>query len=246
MNPKPIHSTASRRVQFGFSLIELLVAVTIALFLLLVVSVVFISTKGAFTAQDQLSQLQDNERLSLTILTTSVQSAGYFPDPLVSTAIGDMPTTSGPYGNLAAGQGIVGTSGTSSASDTLTTRYVSASGDGLMDCQGQTYSTGSNTTIVNIYSVSANNELMCSVDGGTTMTALVSNVSALSIVYGTDSSASGNADRFIGASAVTAGSLWSQVRSARITVTFLNPFAGQSGQPATIVWVQSVNLMNKS
>ena len=242
MKSKHTHSIAlRRRTQAGFTLIEIMVAVTIGLFIVLALTGVFINMKSAFTAQDQLSELQDSERLALTVLTTTVESAGYFPDPLASTATGNLPAG----GAFADGQGIVGTTGAAPASDTLTTRYVSASGDGLVDCFGQTNTSGSKATFTNVFSVSANNELMCAANGGTP-TALISNVSALSVLYGTDTSASGNADRYLTATAVTNGSWWLQVRTARITIRFLNPFAAQPGQPATIDVVQTVNLMNKS
>ena len=246
----PNSSGLQRRIQSGFGLIELLVAVAIALFISLALAVVYSYAKQSFNSQDQLALLQDNERLALTILTSTIESAGYFPDPLVSTAAIDMPAASGTYGALAAGQGIVGTTGVAPASDTIATRYVSASGDGLMDCLGQTYVTGSNQVILNVLGVSAANELTCSVsvNGGalTAPTALVSNVGALSVLYGADTASplSGNPTRYLTASAVTAGSLWPQVKTARITLSLLNPFAGQSGQPATVNWVQTVKLMN--
>jgi type IV pilus assembly protein PilW len=252
MMSNPVHAGIGRhRTQAGLGLIELMVAATIGLFIALAIAVVYGYVKQAFNSQDQLSQLQDNERLALTMLSSTVELAGYFPDPLVSTAANDMPAVSGTYGTLAAGQGIVGATGVAPASDTIATRYVSASGDGLMDCLGQTYASGSNQVIVNYLSVNASNELTCavSVNGGalSAATALVSNVSSVSVLYGTDTSAppSGNPTRYLTATAVTAGPLWAQVKTARITLSLLNPFAGQPGQPATISWVQTVNLMNK-
>jgi type IV pilus assembly protein PilW len=252
MMSNPVHAGIGRhRTQAGLGLIELMVAATIGLFIALAIAVVYGYVKQAFNSQDQLSQLQDNERLALTMLSSTVELAGYFPDPLVSTAANDMPAVSGTYGTLAAGQGIVGATGVAPASDTIATRYVSASGDGLMDCLGQTYASGSNQVIVNYLSVNASNELTCavSVNGGalSAATALVSNVSSVSVLYGTDTSAppSGNPTRYLTATAVTAGTLWAQVKTARITLSLLNPFAGQPGQPATISWVQTVNLMNK-
>ena len=253
MKLNPFHAGCRRhRTQAGLGLIELMVAATIGLFIALAIAVVYGNMKQAFNSQDQLSQLQDNERLALTMLSSTVELAGYFPDPLVSTAANDMPAASGTYGALAAGQGIVGVTGAAPASDTITTRYVSASGDGLMDCLGQTYASGANQVILNYLSVNASNELTCAVavNGGaliTPATPLVSNVSGLSVLYGTDTSATatGNPTQYLTATAVTAGTLWAQVKTARITLSLLNPFAGQPGQPATISWVQTVNLMNK-
>jgi type IV pilus assembly protein PilW len=232
--------------QRGFTLVELMIAVAIALFLLLGFTVASLNMQRTFTAQDQLAQLQDNERLAIKVLSSTVQLAGYFPDPLVSTAADSLPAASGTFGSLAAGQGIVGTTGASGASDTLTTRYVSTSGDGLMNCLGQSNTSGANAVVLNTFSVSSSKTLMCSTDGGATTTALVSSVSALSVVYGTDTDGNGSPDRYLSAAAVTASSSWPQVKVARLTLTFLNPYAGQPGQPATIDWAQTINLMNRT
>lgn len=236
-----------RKLQTGLSLIELMVAIAIGLILMLGFMVAFVNMKGAFTSQDQLAQLQDNERLALTVLTATVQSAGYFPDPVggEKAKLLDLPiidlTTKG-YGSLAAGQGLVGTTGTPSAGETLTTRYVSESGDGLMDCLGRSNPPQVpkvKVRMTNVFSISANNELMCSVDwdgtGFTDPAPLVSNVVGLSVVYGT---ASGANFRYFPASDVPK---WTDVSTARITVQFRNPFASGS-----IDWVQTVNLMNKT
>ena len=95
------------RRQVGSGLIEILIAMLIALFLMAGVVVVFVNLKNAFTSQDQLAQLQDNERLALTILTNTVQAAGYYPDPVGSTALLSLPaSTNAVYGSLAAGQPI--------------------------------------------------------------------------------------------------------------------------------------------
>lgn len=238
-------SARTRPAQRGLTLIELMIAVTIGLVIMLGLTVVFLRVKDAANTHDGLAQLQDDERMALTLLTSSIQTAAYFPDPLTHQAsdANTLPAANTSQGSFAAGQGIVGTSPAAPASHTLTTRYVSAGGDGLMDCLGQTRT--SRTTITNLYTVSAAAGLGCSVDDGTTTTTLISTVGALSVLYGTDGSGSGNADRYLTASAVTAASLWPRVKTARLTLTFANPFAGQAGQPATIRWVQTVNLMNE-
>ncbi|WP_197339342.1 PilW family protein, partial [Ralstonia solanacearum] len=66
--------------QSGTSLIEIMIAMVISLVILSGVVVVFINMKQSFTSQDQLALLEDNERLALSILTNTSQSAGYFPD----------------------------------------------------------------------------------------------------------------------------------------------------------------------
>jgi type IV pilus assembly protein PilW len=118
---KPPRMTRHRRPaarQRGMTLVEMLVAITIGLLLLLAISAVFINMKRAFTSQDQLSQLQDNERLAVEVLTTTIQSAGYFTNPVTNTA--DILAAASPTWDV--GQGIAGSSGTAPASDTVSVR----------------------------------------------------------------------------------------------------------------------------
>ena len=238
-----LRKSLQRRAQSGFGLVELMVAVTIGLFMLGGIGAVFLNLKQTFTSQDALARLQDNERLALIMLTTTIEASGYFPDPASSTAAADLPASSGSYGNLAAGQGLVGLSGTS---DSITTRFATNSGDGLMNCLGQVNTSGTKQVFLNTFSVSAANELLCSTDGGATTTAIVGGVSSLSVLYGTDTNGVGTATSYLDAATVTAGGLWSRVKSARVTVTFVNPFATQAGQPPTVGWTQTISLMNKS
>lgn len=235
------------RSQRGMSLIEVMVSVTIALFMAIGLSVVYVSTKRAFTSQDDLSQLQDNERLALTVLTNAVQIAGYYPDPQATSIATRLPPLSGTYGDFAEGAGVVGTTGTGTgtAGDTLTVRYVSASGDGLRDCFGGTNTTGTTTTTITTFSVSSASELMCSINGSTP-TAVVSNVSNLSVLYGTDTASNGSAYRYLTATAVRDGGYWPQVKTVRMTINFINPFARDTGQPATIEWIQIVSVKNRT
>ncbi|MGJ7493745.1 PilW family protein [Variovorax sp. RT4R15] len=249
MNRRPLSLLQDPRRHAGFGLVELMVALIIGLFVVAGLASLFLNMKQAFNSQDQLSQLQDNERLMLTVLTNTVQAAGYFPDPLVNTAATDLPAATGAgYGSFVAGQGLAGLSGSSGASDTITSRYVTASGDGIMDCLGNVNpaTSGANRLVMNTFTVSTANELQCSTDGGTTTTPLVSGVRSLQVLYATDTAGDGKALQYLDAAAVTTHAWWPQVRAARITVTLVNPFAGQAGQPSSIAWTQIVNLMDKS
>jgi len=241
----PLRS-APRAAQAGISLIEMMVAVTLALFISVALTVVFVNMKSAFVAQDGLAQLQDNERIALSLLTSSVEQAGYFPNPLTDVAATDLPAATTTHGTFLAGQSIVGTTGTSPASDTLTTRYAASATDTIADCLGTTNTTGANKVMNNLFQVDSSNELTCSTDGGTTNVTLVNNIKSMSVLYGVDSGADGNVDSYLTATAVTSGGYWAKVKTARITLNFLNPYAGQPGQPATIQWVHIVNLMNNS
>ncbi|MDE1947681.1 MAG: PilW family protein [Burkholderiales bacterium] len=235
--------------QSGFSLVELLVAVTIGLFIVGGLGAVYVHLKQAFNSQGQLAQLQDSERLALTMLTTTIEESGYFPDPLNYTAATEPSFVAasigagGVYGSVSAGQGLVGTSGSSGASDTLTTRFVTAPASGLLNCLGKTNTGTANALFTNTFTVDANG-LSCSTDGGLTSTPLAGQVVSLSASYLVDTTGLGTALGYRSAAAVTAAGLWSNVRSVQLTVVFTNPLAAQAGQPATTTWVQNVSVLN--
>src|SRR5579871_2395380 len=65
--------------QQGLSLISLMVALTIGAFLLAGLFDIWLQTRNTFTAQNQLAQLQDNQRQAITLLSYGAQSAGYWP-----------------------------------------------------------------------------------------------------------------------------------------------------------------------
>jgi len=242
MRSQPAFIARGRR-QLGFGLVEVLVALAIGLFVLLGLSSVFLAFKQSFQSQDQLAQLQDEERLALTVLTNTLQTAGYFPDPVTQVSVTALPEAE----NFAAGQGIFGTAGDADngTSDTISVRYLNRLNDGIQDCLGGTNTTGPDTLMLNTFSISANHELVCSTDGGATTTSLVSNVQSMTVAYGTDTSNGGAPDRYLSAADVTTGTLWANVQTARITLTLTNPFAAQAGQPSTISWIHTINLMNR-
>ncbi|RYH71105.1 MAG: prepilin-type N-terminal cleavage/methylation domain-containing protein [Alcaligenaceae bacterium] len=240
--------------QRGFTLVELMVSLAISLFVLAAVLSIYLSTKSTFNSQDQMAQLQDSERLVLTMLTTTIQSAGYFVDPLTNTAAVALPAATvtradGTSTAFLAGEAVMGTgngSGTGASSDTVTVRYQTASGDGLMNCQGTPNTSGANAIAVNYFSVNATNDLTCTVGTGSPVV-LASNVGQLSILYGVDTSGTGNMDAYLPASAVTTAALWGSVYTAQVSIGFLDTTASKTGSPVLMPKpvVQTINLMNR-
>lgn len=231
----------SARRQAGTSLVEILIALVIALFIMGGVVVMFVNMQKTFTSQDQLAQLQDNERLALTVLTNTVQQAGYFPNPASFAAATALPAS----GVLMAGQAISGTSGTGSGSDTLTTQFATLSGDGNMNCLGQTNTSGSTTNplvFINTLSVNANNELVCSVNGVTAP--VVSGVSGFQVKYGVGTLNTNYNDSYLTASQVAAGNLWSSVHTVQVKLTFSTQFGSESGSVPK-PWTQMISLKNQ-
>jgi type IV pilus assembly protein PilW len=243
MNRLHMHARTGRRSIAGLSIVELMVAVAIGLFLLSGFSASFVSLKRSFSVQDRLTQLQDDERLVLGLLASTVRAAGYYPDPVNTDAQSALPTADTAFGSLAAGQGLVGTGG--ATADSLTTRYVMPPGSALTDCLGQPNQTAAARTAVNLYWIAADHTLRCSLDGGATSVVLVDGVQSMSLLYGV-AGADNAVNRYMTGDEVNAAGSWTSVRSARVTVSFVNPYAGQPGEAATIDWVQTINLMNRT
>jgi type IV pilus assembly protein PilW len=223
--------------QRGIGLVEIMVSMVIALFLLLGIGTIFITTRSTYGDQQGLSTLQDNERLAMFMLTNVIQAGGYFPNPLTSTAAASLPVTA-PY--VVAGQAVSGTVG-GAVPDTVRARFVTAPNDGIENCNGGTNTTGANVIYDNVFDISGNT-LRCAVNGGTPQP-LVSGVSNMQVLYGVDTTNSGSATQYFQASAVPN---WNNVKSVRIALTFVNPLAGQTGQPNTLPpFVKIVPVMNK-
>lgn len=68
---------ASRRNAQGLTLIELMVSLVIGLLLAIVASSTYLYSKQAYNSVSETSQLEENGRMALDLLTRYVQSAGY-------------------------------------------------------------------------------------------------------------------------------------------------------------------------
>jgi type IV pilus assembly protein PilW len=214
-----------RRIQGGFTIVELMVALLIGLFLLGGLLTLVQDNRRSFASQNQLSQLQDAERMAMTMITDVIQSAGYYPDPTTNSATLVMPAN-GTF--AAAGQAVVGTYSATAPGDTISVRYVTNSGDTITNCIGQSNTTGAIASYTNTFSV-VNGQLVCTMNGtaynviGTTPTANFTGVvvNNMSILYGvTTGSSPNNVDTYYTAAAVPN---WSNVISVQVTLKFNNP-----------------------
>ena len=221
--------------QAGMGLIELLIAMTVGLIIVGGMLSVLYSSRNTSLAQTGFAQLQDDQRLALMMLTNTIQGAGYFPNPLTSTLNTELPANS-TFVN--AGQSVTGTTGAAAPGDTLIVRYEAGTADGTMDCNGRGNTSGANLMLVNTFSVDATGNLLCSVNGAAAQ-ALAASVQNFQVFYGVDTTADGSVDRYIAANAMTTAN-WKNVVSVRITLTFVNPLAGQAGQPATLAPITQV------
>lgn len=65
--------------QCGFTLVEMMIALALGIFVISGVTDVFISQQRAYNIQDQVSEMQQNVRVAMERITRSIRSAGYDP-----------------------------------------------------------------------------------------------------------------------------------------------------------------------
>ena len=66
-----------RHPQKGFSLIELMIAITLALIIIGAIGYFYLGTRQAYRSTDNLSQLQENQRVALDVIARDIRMAGY-------------------------------------------------------------------------------------------------------------------------------------------------------------------------
>jgi type IV pilus assembly protein PilW len=235
----------------GFTLVEIMIAIALGLFLIGGLLTLVQAMRRTATNQSGLSQLQDNERMAMQLITDVVQSTGYFTNPVLNTAAGEFPAaTYGPAVFTFSGQGLVGNVG---APDIITSRYETAGtnvGDNAINCTGNTSMLPAKW--VNQITVT-NNYLTCTlwVDAAQPVTvALVPGITTMTVLYGVQTgqgSATNSADSYLDAVGVTAGNYWGAVKSVQVTLTFINPMFGQPGQTSpTVQFMRTIDVMNKT
>lgn len=233
------------RAEAGFTLIELMIAIGVAVFLLGGLLVILQNMGRTRTNQTDLAQLQDNQRLAMTLITDVVQAAGYFPDPTTTTLVASLPATTVAGVALSAGQGISGSYLADDPGDTLTARYTTASNDTIINCVGGTNTSGANVSYVNTFSVK-DGQLVCSLNGAATVP-LIDKVKRLDVLYGVKRSFAldnNNVDTYLRADQVLAAD-WPNVTSVKVRITFDNPIK-EPGQPATIQFTRIITVMGRA
>ena len=244
--------------QQGFTLIEILIALLIGVFLLGAVLTIVQTNRHVYGDQSQLSQLQDSERMALTLMTDVIQMAGYFPNPTQNTLDGSLTQA----GTFAPGQSITGTFSSAVPGDSISVRYMTAGSDGILNCSGLSNPNavgGATILYVNTFSV-VNGQLVCTLTSSATPTPVQYNlvsgvtnattsfgITNLVILYGVNTTGAGNAvDTYFSANQMSSAN-WNNVISVLIQLTFSNPLYtnGSTTQPKTIEIQRVVGVMNQ-
>ena len=209
----PLHLKSSASKARGFTLIEIMISLAIAAFLLGGLLTIVGYMNRTYQSQTSLAALQNHERVAMTLLGDVIQEAGYFPDPTTYQTNTTFPTaTYAPTLTDAAGNSITAVNGSISLSyvpseavngldgsytykatsgtqaDVISARFYTAGGDGVILCNGSTNTGTTPVLYVNTFFIDSNNNLSCAltnVTAGTTVVyPLVPGVTAMSITYG--------------------------------------------------------------
>jgi type IV pilus assembly protein PilW len=219
------------RHQGGLTLVELLVALVISLLLLAGLVTVFAAMNSSFSTTKQLNHLVGQQRLASTVLTNTVESAGYWPvanrdirgqfHNAMKAFPAAAPDVHIPL-NFTKGQFIYATgAATSSSPNVIAIRMMTGPDNSVFDCQGGTNASGDIEHVINVFWVdTTKNELKCAVsvngDAPTTVPLLggdrlpvkgekYGGVKSLFAVYGVDTDASGSVDRYMSAETLNSG-----------------------------------------
>lgn len=68
---------SSRNMQSGLTLVELMVAMTIGIFLLGAVAALYVNTRGGFDYSNELARMQENGRFALDMISRDLRMAGF-------------------------------------------------------------------------------------------------------------------------------------------------------------------------
>jgi len=208
------------RRQTGFSLVELMVALIIGLFVLAGVGSVYITGKRSYQARDGLSLLQENGRIAVQMVERVVARAGYPLFAEITPVIDDKASLE----KWAAPVGLpFSLDRTGLESDTLTVAWMpyaigeEANPDQLTESASDCLGNRPDPNAIPERTLSAfyikDQTLMCFGSNGTRPQPLVENVVAMHVEYGEDRTGDGFADQYVRLSDVQT---WKKVVSIRI------------------------------
>jgi type IV pilus assembly protein PilW len=248
-----------RAAERGYTLTEVMVAITLSVFLLMGLFSILQSTRRTSTTTTGLAQLQDDERIAMTIITDTIEAAGYAPEANGSGQ--SQFTVDAPGGFATAGQIITSTAHSSnsvSVGERLTMRYVLGAGNTVLLCDGELPAPTSDTLYKEIFEIdyatsgpsAGSYQLVCVPKNGATGVPIVNNVVSLTFQWGVNTTAAGSATAANQKGPNTGSSLtgqgcpadtwtttanmgtndWTNVCAVKVDIVFVNPLYQPVGQ----------------
>jgi type IV pilus assembly protein PilW len=247
------------RAARGFTLVELMVTVAIALFLLGGLVTIVGNVRHTYFAQQGLATLEDEQRFAMGVIADIVQQAAYYPNPVANTQDTALPAI-GPY---VQGQAFAGTH--AATGDTLGVRLrilpVNGTVVDAMLCDGSTNWAGAEAAYTNTFSIvppvagGAGGQLQCQVNNAAPRT-IVDGVVNMQILYGVKRSVTSdyNVDTYLradqmlnnGSGGPNGGNDWANISAIRVTLTFTNPMAAEQPLRPTVTFDRVIQVMGRA
>jgi type IV pilus assembly protein PilW len=172
--PPLIRPQSAHRIQRGFTLVEILVAMAIGLVMIAGILQVSAANRESSRLQRNMGFVQENIRSAMELLARDIRQAGYTTDlsdshdPFIGVSAPSTDTSSA-----------ITADGGGANNDQITLTYESN-----QDCLGQdTPVVGGNRFAINHFFIS-NQRLMCQGNGGAAAEPLVEGVESMQILYG--------------------------------------------------------------
>ncbi len=194
-----------KRLQAGFTIVELLVSLIIGLVLIGGVTQIYMLNKENLNAQQDLQSVHEDLSIITRQLTQVIRHAGYSSTP-EDNDFTDVFTPVAPY--------IRGAGLASDVQDQIEIRYQDAGS--LIDCVGNTGhgAPGAPVIVTTTYRINSDAQLLCSVDGGAPVV-VAEGVEALVFRYGEDLDSDGAVNGWLRAGDV---SNWMNVRAVQFAL----------------------------
>ena len=197
----------------GFSLIELMIAITVGLILVAIIAQIYVGSSQTYRTQDDLARLQEDGRYAIESISRSLRLAGYRSD-ITQAYTTSFPATTEAIGGTEGG-------GSPTVPDTLIVRHYGSGGVGATGTPDNSIRDCTSTAINNAtraqmtFSV-AGGTLQCQRDAGT-LVPLINNITDLQVLYGVDTSSptDGTVDIFQTASPTL---IWDNVLVVRLCI----------------------------
>ncbi len=236
---QPNHTLTGQR---GLTLVEMMVAMTIGLIVLVGVGSIYVSSLRTYRIQEDDARLQESGRYVIELIGRSIRQAGADAEMTYNAATATLDCAA------PACQPVNGTNGVAGAPDTLAVQFYAnrdelVAGNWIMrDCTGGLNQASTNTIITNTFSMAGTSFRCNGSTGG--VQEIAANAEDFQVLYGIDTTGDQSADQYLAAPAS-----WDQVVSARICLRivsannrvsdtpqrFLNCAGALGTSPATLV-----------